>query len=243
MAGELIVVGASPGIGKTSFALHLALTALSKGYRVGFISVEMSFKAILGRVIAHETGINSRDIRDGYLGKEQLEHIGKTTDRITKSPIKIINNLYNIDAISATIRDMTSRLGIQFWAVDYLQLIKGHGKDRRIEVGDIAREMMVLAKTMEVPVVLLSQLARTDNARPKMKDLKESGDIEAHAHKIILLSNDYEDTDNITVDLVKNRDGEVAAFTKRVVKSTGHWFDPNEPEQMTRPETTEDIPF
>ena len=162
MPGELIVVGASPGTGKTALGIHFAKTAVKAGYPVGMISVEMSYRALFTRFVAYESYINSRLIRDGELSDEDLQRVAKASETTLNGGIKIIDNITGIDAITAIIRDYTSRLGIKIWVVDYLQLISSKGyRDRRTQVGDIARELMLSAKVMEVPVILLSQLART----------------------------------------------------------------------------------
>ena len=244
LPGELIVVGASPGTGKTALGIHFAKTAVKAGYPVGMISVEMSYRALFTRFVAYESYINSRLIRDGELSDEDLQRVAKASETTLNSGIKIIDNITGIDAITAIIRDYTSRLGIKIWVVDYLQLISSKGyRDRRTQVGDIARELMLSAKVMEVPVILLSQLARTVG-RPKMSNLKESGDIEAHAHKIILLS-EGEELGFVVVDLCKNRDGDTGDFLKYTDRTTGRWSDdkPNGYGEVAKIEVEGDIPF
>jgi replicative DNA helicase len=244
LPGELIVVGASPGTGKTALGLSFAMNAVKAGYPVGFISVEMSYRALFTRFVAYEALIDSRSIRDGELSDLDLQRVADTSSKLLNAPLKIIDNITGVDAITAVIRDYTARLGIKFWVVDYLQLISSKNyRDRRTQVGDIARELMLSAKVMNVPVVLLSQLART-MGRPKMNNLKESGDIEAHAHKIILLS-ETDEPGMICVDLAKNRDGETGEFAKYTDRRFGRWYDdkPQTFEQVQKIDIPEIIPF
>ncbi|MBP9727350.1 MAG: DnaB-like helicase C-terminal domain-containing protein [Gammaproteobacteria bacterium] len=244
LPGEMIVVGAYPGIGKTSKGIHFAKTAAKHGYKVGFVTCEMAYRALFTRLVAHECFIDSRNIRDGNLTDMELQSVAKASEAILKSGIMIIDNILGVDAITSIIRDYTSRLGIKLWVIDYLQIITSAGhRDRRMQVSDISLKLTNTAKVMDVPIILLSQLARAVG-KPKISSLKESGDIEANAHKIILLSEEDE-PGFICVDLAKNRDGERGEFSKYTDRTTGRWSDdkPNGYGEVAKIETPDLVPF
>ncbi len=244
LPGEMIVVGAYPGIGKTSIGIHFAKTAAKQGYKVGFVTCEMAYKALFTRIVAHECCIDSRKIRDGNLTDMELQSVANASELILNSGIMIIDNMIGIDAITATMRDYTSRFGIDLWVIDYLQIITSAGhRDRRLEVSDISQKVTLTAKVMDVPAILLSQLARAVG-KPKMSSLKETSTIEANAHKIILLSEEDE-PGFICVDLAKNRDGERGEFSKYTDRTTGRWSDdkPSGYGEVAKIETPDIVPF
>jgi replicative DNA helicase len=220
------------------------MQGVRSGYPVGFITIEMTRRAIFTRIVAHETYIDSRCIRNGELSDLDLQRVADVSSKILDLPLMLIDNINTIDAITATIRDYTSRLGIKLWVIDYLQRIKSKAsKERRIQIGDISSDLADTAKIMDVPIILLSQVKRFAG-KISMSDLKESGDIEANAHKIILLS-EGDDPGYICFDLAKNRDGGIGEFDKYTDRTTGRWSDdkPNGYGEIAKIETPDIVPF
>ena len=237
MPGELIVVGASPGTGKTSLGLHFCRSA----GKSCLVSVEMPYKSIFTRLVSSATGINSMSIRDGRLSAVEIGVISKEAEKIKAGDIHIVDDVSHINQITGVIRDIHARMGINLFIVDYLQLITGNGRDRRTEVGGITKELMLLAKSAGITIILLSQLARS-LSRPSMKDLKESGDIEAHAHKIFLLWPDA-DSGMIDIMIVKNREGMVGNLHAYVNFGTGIWSEKDGVLNEIEPALVDYVPF
>jgi len=193
--GDLCVVGARPGQGKTAFMNYLVQTWSANIPCLAF-EIEMSEKAYLRRVLSYTSGIRSRLMRKG------LSHIDLEQVRDSYPKLAVLNQYYNFNsaptigeilAISRSFHREQKRQVIIF--VDYLQLVRSakRAEKRYLEVGEITKSLKSLAKDLDSPVVLFAQLRRfTDgqaNRRPNMELLRESGDIEQDADEILLLHN------------------------------------------------------
>ena len=195
--GQMIVIGARPGVGKTSFALNLATNAAAHGASVAFFSLEMSKTEIAQRLLSAQARIPLSAIRGASIKDDQWNTI-----------IDAINDLSNLDImiddtpgttvteIRAKARRMLKDKENALVMVDYLQLLSppsgGHRADSRAtEVSEMSRGIKIMAKDLECPVIALSQLNRnvTDRKgqRPQLSDLRESGSIEQDADVVILL--------------------------------------------------------
>jgi replicative DNA helicase len=226
--GDLIIIGARPSVGKTAAALHFLKQASLKGYPVGMLSIEMVRKAIWNRVIAYDAGVDSRKIRDGDLHGADFEKVIAAAANMEGKLFKVIDNMTQIESIISRMSEITHKQGIKLWAIDYIQLASyAKQKDKRLEVGEIAKRLKLFAKTHDVPVIALSQLKRLDGKRPRMEDLRETGELEAHADKICLLSCEpsTNTTVNLTFDWAKNRDGAIDVFEKEYHRHTGQIVD------------------
>ena len=187
--GELVVAGALPGRGKTSFGMQVAATAAGRGVPVLVFSLEMTCVEIVRRVLGTRFGAwTLRTLRDTNEG---------TWNAIVKHAADVATlPLFVDDTSSLTAAELAARgraavreRGIKLIVVDYLQLLRGPEREIRERVGNAANILRQLAKDTQVPVLALSQLRRPGNLndKPTMLDLKESGDIEAHAHTVLLL--------------------------------------------------------
>jgi replicative DNA helicase len=188
--GELWIVGALPGRGKTAFGMQVAAANAQKGIPTLFFSLEMDRDQLSDRLLAAESGVEAKKIRKRILDANEKRLIREAADRMQSW------SLYIDDSADLTDRELMARakLGIRRYnveliVVDYLRLVKCRGKELREQVGEAANTLRKLAKQEGVAVVALSQLRRPQNIndRPSMIDLKESGDVEAHAHTVILL--------------------------------------------------------
>jgi replicative DNA helicase len=183
--GEFWVCGAMPGRGKTALALQVAMNLAGNGFPVYFVSLEMSKDAIVRRLLKMKFGAYVTENPNEKDMHAMLEYVAD----LNSLPL-YINDSSSLEAaeLAARSRIRIARSGIRLIIVDYLQIVKGAGRDRREKVSDAADTLRRLAKDTQVPVLALSQLRRPDNLndRPSMLELKESGDIEAHAHVILL---------------------------------------------------------
>ncbi len=190
---DLIIVGARPAMGKTSFALNIARNVAVYGRKkVLFFSLEMSKEQLAQRVLSTEARVQSTKFRTGRLSPEEWQHIAEAS--VFLSDVE----LYFDDTASITVPEMKARArqlkGVDCIVIDYLQLMKSSKKtDNRVqEVSDITRELKMMAKDLNIPVVTCAQLARRTEEKgrshkPQMSDLRESGSIEQDADIILML--------------------------------------------------------
>ncbi len=211
--GNLIVLAARPGIGKTSFALHFALQAARAGYYVNIFSAEMLKEDLMRILLAAECGIYRSDIRDGYIKHSDWEYINLAVAKLEKLPI-IFRDAAGMttEHIKATIRKNKKNGRCDFAIVDYLQLLKTtHSKtNRELEVSEISRTLKTSALAENIPIMALSQLNRAaDGEIPKLSHLRESGAIEQDAD-IVCFLNKPEPLQNIIRFIVaKHRRGQL----------------------------------
>lgn len=194
--GDLVILAARPGVGKTSFALNLAINAAKANVTVAFLSLEMSAAQLTQRILCSEARVNLGNVRQGRM-----------TDADWMSIIEASNTLYNLDlyiddtpALSILELRAKARRELRgrekgLIVVDYLQLMqppkaRADG-NRAVEVGEISRGLKVLAKEMDMPVIALSQLSRAvemrGKKRPMLSDLRESGSIEQDADIVMFI--------------------------------------------------------
>ncbi len=181
---SLIIVGARPGMGKTSFALGIAAqVATRSNLPVLIFSLEMSHMELTQRILASEARVDSRRMRTGKLTEEDWSRISRALGQLGDAPIYIDDNaqvtILDIRAKARRLKASTNGLGLV--VVDYLQLMSGGFKSesRQIEVSEISRGLKLLARELDVPVLALSQLSRGLEMRadkhPGLADLRESG--------------------------------------------------------------------
>lgn len=218
---DLIIVGARPGVGKTSFVLNIACNVAKETKKdVCIFSLEMSSQQLVSRLLSSEALVDSRSIRSGELTSEDWSKIAHAAANLSEC------NIYIDDTTGITVTGMKAKLrrkkNLGLVVIDYLQLMQSDRKiDNRVqEVSDISRKLKILAKELQVPVVCCAQLSRNPESRgstqkasaPMLSDLRDSGAIEQDADIIMFLSRDYYQTDpekqNVAdVIVAKNRHG------------------------------------
>jgi len=192
---DLLVLAARPGMGKTAFALNIAMNVAKQKRKVAIFSLEMSNEQLVERLISSEGLIASENLHKGNISLEDWEKIAVATQRLTPLPI------YLDDTAGIHIGEMKGKLrrlrDVSLVVIDYLQLMTGgDGSKRRSEnrvqeVSEMTRSLKIMAKEFNVPVIVLSQLSRgpetrTDR-RPMLSDLRESGSIEQDADIVMML--------------------------------------------------------
>ena len=217
---DLILVGARPGMGKTSFVLNIGTNvALQTGKNVCIFSLEMSAEQLVTRILSSEAMIDSYALRTGKLDTKQWEDIAATASKLAGCNILID------DTAGITVSGMKGKLrrvkNLGLVVVDYLQLMQSEKRtDSRVqEVGEISRGLKLMAKELNVPIVCCAQLSRGPESRtdkrPMLSDLRDSGSIEQDADTVLFLyRNEYYDTDAnpdegsvAEVIIAKNRHG------------------------------------
>ena len=218
---DLILIAARPAMGKTSFALNMALSAAKQsGKDVAVFQLEMSDTQLTTRMISSEALVDSRKLRMGSLDEGDWEKIAHVSATLSKTNIYIEDSsAITVSEIKAKCRRLGSRLGLV--VIDYLQLMQGskHSENRVQQISEISRSLKVMARELDVPVICLSQLSRgpeqRPNKRPMLSDLRDSGAIEQDADIVIFLyRDDYYNPDSEKKNVVeciiaKNRHGEV----------------------------------
>ncbi|MBR3131927.1 replicative DNA helicase [Candidatus Saccharibacteria bacterium] len=226
--GDLIIVGARPAMGKTTFAQNLAYNIASINNKgVLFFSMEMAANEIVDRMISDVSGVDNWRMRTGNLSDEEFQRIGEALGEMDELPV------YIDDTSSMTIMELRNKArramhdhDIGIVIVDYLQLISGSDRyagNRVQEVTEISRGLKILARELEIPVVALAQLSRgvtgRDDPRPVLSDLRESGSIEQDADLVMFLHRtDYykkpeEEETHITELLIrKHRHGAIGTI-------------------------------
>lgn len=225
--GDLVIIGARPAMGKTTFAQNLAYNIASINKKgVLFFSMEMAANEIIDRMISDVSGVDNWKMRTGNLSDEEFQRIGDALGEMDEIPI------YIDDTSSMTIVELRNKArramhdhDIGIVIVDYLQLIQGSDRykgNRVQEVTEISRGLKILARELEIPVIALAQLSRNvtgrDDPRPVLSDLRESGSIEQDADLVMFLhrpdyykqnDDNYEETHITELLVAKHRHGAV----------------------------------
>lgn len=210
---ELTIIGARPGMGKTTFALQIADYIAKKKIPVMFISLEMSEEQIITKLIAKDTRINSTKMRLGTLTDQEAVKVYEAGAELEEKSLYITSNLRTIQQIEVEARKMKNKKNIGLIIIDYIQLIKSSQKFnlREQEVADITRTLKLLTLELKIPIIGLCQLNRNATRQePMLSDLRESGAIEQDADNVIFIYQE-EETDAaapvVTIKLAKQRAG------------------------------------
>ena len=194
--GEMIVIAARPSMGKTSLAMNIAeAVAVDQKLPVGVFSLEMTSESLVLRMLCSRSRVNLRAIRDGFLAERDFPKLTGAAGKLANSPLFIDDSPgLSILQLRAKARRMSQQHGIKLFVIDYLQLLHStarRAENRQQEIADISNGVKSLAKELNVPVIVLSQLNRElekdKNRKPRLSDLRESGAIEQDADLVGLL--------------------------------------------------------
>ncbi len=223
---DLILIAARPSMGKTAFALNIALNSALKGGKcVALFSLEMSKEQLVNRLFAMESMVSSQNIRTGNLSDKEWEKLIEGATAVGNSRIIIDDTgSISISELRSKCRKFKLEHGLDMIMIDYLQLMTGNGKtdSRQQEISDISRSLKSLARELNVPVIALSQLSRKveerPDHRPMLSDLRESGAIEQDADVVMFIyRDDYynKDTDRkgvAEIIIAKQRNGPIGTI-------------------------------
>ncbi len=232
--GQMVIVAARPGAGKSTMALDLARSAsIRHGLPSAFFSLEMSSLEITMRLLSAEASVPLAHIRSGRMSDADWQRIGACMGQVSEAPMFIDDspNL-TIMEIRAKARRLKQQHDLKLMVIDYIQLMTSGKRveSRQVEVSEFSRQIKLLAKELDIPVVALSQLNRGPEQRtdkkPMLSDLRESGSLEQDADLVILLNRpDLYDKESdrageADVDLAKHRNGPTRTIT---VAFQGHY--------------------
>jgi replicative DNA helicase len=194
--GEMIVIAARPSVGKTSLAMNIAEhVAIDNAIPVGVFSLEMTAESLVLRMLCSRSRVNLRNVRDGFLAERDFPKLTSSAGKLANAPLFIDDSSgLSILQLRAKARRMFQQYGIKLFVIDYLQLLNSSSKrveNRQQEIADISGGIKALAKELNVPVIVLSQLNREvekeKGRAPRLSDLRESGSIEQDADLVGLL--------------------------------------------------------
>jgi len=232
---DLIIIAARPSMGKTALALNIARNvSVDANTPVAIFSLEMSKEQLSMRLLCSESKVNSSNIRNGFLSKDNWTALTDAASTLTDAPVFIDDSA---DISATSIRAKARRLmmdeGLGLIIIDYLQLMRGRtsAERRDLEISEISRSLKALAKELDVPVVALSQLNRElekrNDKRPMLSDLRESGALEQDADVVAFIYRDevYNKDENnpekgtAEIIVAKQRNGPVGSLKLKFFKS------------------------
>jgi replicative DNA helicase len=196
--GDLIIVAARPSMGKTSLVLNIAqYVATQPEQSVGFFSLEMSKESLFLRLLTAEAQVDGHRLLSGAIGGKDYGRISHALETLSSMKL-FIDDTANVGVLEmrAKSRRLQSEHGLSLLIIDYIQLMSGRGRfeNRTLELASISRSLKGLAKELNVPIVVLSQLSRAPESRsdhrPQLSDLRESGALEQDADVVILIYRD-----------------------------------------------------
>src|SRR5215831_15173522 len=194
--GEMIVIAARPSMGKTSLAMNIAEHAsVEQRLPVGVFSLEMTSESLVLRMLCSRSRVNLRNVREGFLAERDFPKLTGAAGKLAGSPLFIDDSSgLSILQLRAKARRMHQQYQIKLFVIDYLQLLHStarRAENRQQEIADISSGIKALAKELDVPIIVLSQLnrelEREKNRKPRLSDLRESGAIEQDADVVGLL--------------------------------------------------------
>jgi replicative DNA helicase len=204
--GNLVVIAARPGVGKSSLAMNMATNVSVTGKSVAVFSLEMSRFEIGMRVLCAEARVPWDRIRNKRVGPQDWQNVVHAAERLHAAPLNIVDsgNVNIVDIRAKARRMRTGRSGLDLIIVDYLQLMTSPNQrrpdNRQQEVAEISRSLKLLAKELGIPVVALSQLNRNPESRadkrPQLSDLRESGAIEQDSDLVMFIHRDDNDPEH-----------------------------------------------
>ncbi len=214
---NLLILASRPGQGKTSFALNVAqYVAVTAGLPVGIFSLEMSQEELVDRLLVGQADIDAWKLKTGRLDEKDFDKLSLAMGELAEAPIFIDDTPgMSISEMRTKARRLQIEHGLKLIIVDYLQLVHGRNVENRVqEVSEISQSLKNIARELKVPVLAISQLNRSVEARgtkkPQLADLRESGAIEQDADVVMFIyREDQEKPEQVTLDIQKHRNGAI----------------------------------
>ncbi len=251
--GELIILAARPGVGKSALALNIAHNVVMRRddpKRVDFFSLEMSAASLVTRMICGEARVSNSKFRAGFLGRDERSALQTAMHFIGESPLRIHDEFRRtLQSLMARIK-RAAKNDSRLIVIDYIQLLVSGSKNenRNLEIGEIGRGLKLAALDLNMPILILSQIGRMAEKRagggnrPQLSDLKDSGTLEENADTVLtifreeLYSKDRQDIKGLAdLDVLKQRNGELGRiplrFLGQFVRFEGRVEDTEFPEQ------------
>jgi replicative DNA helicase len=233
--GQLIIIGARPGIGKTALALQIAKN-MSKDNGTLFFSLEMPKLQLVRRMITAETGISANRMRSGHISADEKERIRSTLKMlgVVHKHLTIVDSTSEFSEIVNVILRYHAEHNLRAVFIDYLQLARANlDLERYLQLGHMTRTLKELAIKLDIPTIAISQLTRNSAGRePDLEDLRESGNIEQDADVVIFPHRKKADEEKTKMIIAKHRDGEIGFRKMRYEPKLVTFFSDDEPEPV-----------
>lgn len=217
LGGNLVLIGARPGVGKSAFAGEIAIHTAEQGKRVLIFSMEMKADELAERFFARRAGVPLDALIDHELTDDQIRALVSAGNALDGLPIDICDKP---NVTEATIRtEARKRPALALIIVDFISLMKTtiKGDNRNQILGAISRDLKNLAAELDIPIVALTQLnrAKDDTEKPGLADIRDSGELEQNANKVLFLWNIDRDSGTVGVSVAKNRRGQTGVVVMR----------------------------
>lgn len=239
--GDLIIVAARPSMGKTALALNFAIKSASvTPGAIAIFSIEMPAEQVAMRILAAKADVQIQKLRTGNLNDEDWSAINRASQQLKKQNFFIDDTPgIRVSEMYAKARKLAQDSGLYMIIVDYIQLIQATGKSdsRQQEVSEISRRLKALARELNVPVIAVSQLSRSVEARqdkrPMLSDLRESGALEQDADLVLFLYRDAyynrdavqeSETEEVELQIAKHRNGPTGKVSLAFKRETNAFF-------------------
>ena len=250
-AGELIMVGARPSMGKTSFVMNIAAYAARFGKSVAIFSLEMPKEQLALRMLCGDARVNMQSIRSGALSANDWQRLTDALGPLSETKMFLDDSASLTPAqLRSRCRRLMTERGLDLIIIDYLQLMSSDSRseNRQLEVSEISRKLKGIALELKVPVMACAQLSRanvrrTGSAKPVLSDLRDSGSIEQDADVVMFLHRPYYynqeegDPSEAEIIIAKQRNGPLASVTltwnedytlfENRYEQTGAYHEPN----------------
>jgi len=231
---ELIIIGARPGMGKTAIALSMAANiSIRQSRPAAFFSLEMSDQSLMLRLLSAEAGIDSKKLRTGFFASSDFEKIWSAGELIHRAPLYIVDMpIMKMLDIQEMARMLKIQENVEIIFIDYIGLIASDDNQspRYKIISDVSRALKGLARELNIPIVVLSQLRReAEKGKPNLADIRESGSIEQDADMVMFLDRDRElgksfeeqakeSGQKVQLMVAKNRNGQVGTIELTFLK-------------------------
>lgn len=229
--GHLVIIGARPGVGKTTFSLNVCLNLILKQIPCLFISLEMSDNALVAKLACNLANLSMKKVEEGLIYEDQYKKFCSSAETLRQTPFYVIDESIYINDLVQIVKEHVRKHKVEVVFIDYLGLIKNRQRfdSKTNEISYLTRELKCLAKDSKTAVICLSQLSRAsekENRRPTKSDLRDSGQIEADADLILLLHENVQSRDGyylstFEVIIEKNRFGPTGILNFNFDKDIG----------------------
>jgi len=234
---HLVIIGARPGVGKTTFSLNVCLNLILKQIPCLFISLEMPGKALSTKMTCNLANLSMKKVEEGLIYEDQYKKLCAISETLKKTPFHAVDESMYINDLVQSVKEHVRKHKVKVVFIDYLGLIKNRQRfdSKTNEVSYLTRELKCLAKDTKTAIICLSQLSRAsekENRRPTKSDLRDSGQIEADADLILLLHENVQKRDdyyltNFEVIVEKNRFGPTGLLEFNFDKDVGKVIEKN----------------
>ncbi len=235
--GQLVVIAGRPGMGKTSLAANIALSAANIGFSIVYFSLDMDTNSLTKKIISAESNISHENIVNGTIFSQDWIEITNVSSKLADLKLFIIDNVFHLESLISEIHRLKQEEGVQLVVIDYLQLLRVIEKEesRASEVTEIIRSLKMATRILNIPIIITSDVSRNvesrENHRPLLHDLPESSSIEREADLVIFIYRDVMyDPNTLNPSLTeliiaKNRNGHIGTINLSFLREISKFED------------------